>query len=140
MNERPYVLLSCAMSVDGCLDAPGRERLVLSGAADLDRVDGERASSDAILVGAGTIRRDDPRLLIRSPERRAARVASGRPAHPARVTLTASGDLDPRARFFSDKDPDVDADPGPPPARLVYCASPGASRQPSTDIAQLSST
>jgi len=128
MNERPYVLLSCAMSVDGCLDAPGRERLVLSGAADLDRVDGERASSDAILVGAGTIRRDDPRLLIRSPERRAARVASGRPAHPARVTLTASGDLDPRARFFSDKDPDVDADPGPPPARLVYCASPVADR------------
>ena len=45
MNERPYVLLSCAMSVDGCLDAPGRERLVLSGAADLDRVDGERAAA-----------------------------------------------------------------------------------------------
>ena len=128
MNERPYVLLSCAMSVDGCLDAPGRERLVLSGAADLDRVDGERASSDAILVGAGTIRRDDPRLLIRSPERRAARVASGRPAHPARVTLTASGDLDPRARFFADPDPDGEADPGPPPARLVYCASPMADR------------
>ena len=124
MNERPYVLLSCAMSVDGCLDAPGRERLVLSGAADLDRVDGERASSDAILVGAGTIRRDDPRLLIRSPERRAARVASGRPAHPARVTLTASGDLDPRARFFSDKDPDVDADPGPPPTATTSARPP----------------
>ena len=73
MTERPYVLLSCAISVDGCLDAPGGERLVLSGAADLDRVDDERASSDAIMVGAGTIRRDDPRLLIRSPERRAAR-------------------------------------------------------------------
>jgi riboflavin biosynthesis pyrimidine reductase/pyrimidine deaminase RibD-like protein len=126
MNERPYVLLSCAMSVDGCLDAPGRERLVLSGAADLDRVDGERAGSDAIMVGAGTIRRDDPRLLIRSPERRAARVASGRPAHPARVTVTASGDLDPRARFFSGPVPD--ADPGPPLARLVYCASPVADR------------
>jgi len=124
MDERPYVLLSCAMSVDGCLDAPGRERLVLSGAADLDRVDGERARSDAIMVGAGTIRRDDPRLLIRSPERRAARVASGRPGHPAGVTLTASGDLDPRARFFAVPDPD----PGPPPARLVYCASPVAVR------------
>jgi riboflavin biosynthesis pyrimidine reductase/pyrimidine deaminase RibD-like protein len=101
VTERPYVLLSCAMSVDGCLDAPGGERLVLSGAADLDRVDDERASSDAIMVGAGTIRRDDPRLLIRSPERRAARTADGRPAHPIGVTLTASGDLDPGARFFS---------------------------------------
>jgi riboflavin biosynthesis pyrimidine reductase/pyrimidine deaminase RibD-like protein len=124
MTERPYVLLSCAMSVDGCLDAPGRERLVLSGAADLDRVDGERASSDAIMVGAGTIRRDDPRLLIRSPERRAARVASGRPEHPAGVTLTASGDLDPRARFFSGTAPG----PGPRPARLVYCPGPVADR------------
>jgi len=101
VTERPYVLLSCAMSVDGCLDAPGGERLVLSGAADLDRVDDERASSDAIMVGAGTIRRDDPRLLIRSPERRAARTADGRPAHPIGVTLTASGDLDPGALFFS---------------------------------------
>jgi 5-amino-6-(5-phosphoribosylamino)uracil reductase len=100
VTERPYVLLSCAISVDGCLDAPGGERLVLSGAADLDRVDDERASSDAIMVGAGTIRRDDPRLLIRSPERRAARTADGRPAHPIGVTLTASGDLDPGARFF----------------------------------------
>src|SRR5438046_2576186 len=101
VTERPYVLLSCAMSVDGCLDAPGRERLVLSGAADMDRVDDERASSDAIMVGAGTIRRDDPRLLIRSPERRAARTADGRPAHPIGVTLTAGGDLDPGALFFS---------------------------------------
>ena len=116
VTERPYVLLSCAISVDGCLDAPGPQRLVLSGAADLDRVDGERAGSDAIMVGAGTIRRDDPRLLIRSPQRRAARVASGQPEHPAGVTLTASGDLDPAARFFS----------GGAGARLVYCPSPVA--------------
>jgi riboflavin biosynthesis pyrimidine reductase/pyrimidine deaminase RibD-like protein len=127
--ERPYVLLSCAISVDGCLDSTGPERLVLSGPADLERVDGERASSDAIMVGAGTIRRDDPRLLIRSPERRAARIASGRPEHPIGVTLTATGDLDPGARFFSRQPaggagPDRDA----PPARLVYGAGPAAGR------------
>jgi riboflavin biosynthesis pyrimidine reductase/pyrimidine deaminase RibD-like protein len=143
VTERPYVLLSCAMSVDGCLDAPGGDRLVLSGAADLDRVDDERASSDAIMVGAGTIRRDDPRLLIRSPERRAARTADGRPAHPIGVTLTASGDLDPAARFFSGGGPaggvggeaaggvGGEAAGGASrdrPARLVYCASPVAAR------------
>jgi len=125
VTERPYVLLSCAMSVDGCLDAPGRERLVLSGAADLDRVDDERASSDAIMVGAATIRRDDPRLLIRSPERCAARTAGGRPAHPMGVTLTASGDLDPRARFFSGWRAAGVAGRDRP-ARLVYCASAAA--------------
>ncbi|MBO0815216.1 MAG: dihydrofolate reductase family protein, partial [Actinobacteria bacterium] len=61
MNDRPYVLLSCAVSVDGCLDAPGPQRLILSGDADLDRVDDERSGCDAIMVGAGTIRRDNPR-------------------------------------------------------------------------------
>lgn len=101
MSTRPYVLLSCAVSVDGCLDAPGPDRLILSGTEDLDRVDGERAGADAIMVGAGTIRRDDPRLLIRSPARRAARVARGLPEHPAGVTLTASGNLAPGARFFT---------------------------------------
>jgi riboflavin-specific deaminase-like protein len=115
VTTRPYVLLSCAMSVDGCLDTAGPGRLMLSGGADLDRVDGERARSDAIMVGAGTIRRDDPRLRIRSPARRAAREARGMAADPARVTVTASGDLDPAAAFFA----------GPPELpRLVYCPAP----------------
>jgi 5-amino-6-(5-phosphoribosylamino)uracil reductase len=101
MSERPYVVLSCAISLDGCLDGVGEARLVLSGAADLDRVDAERAAADAIMVGAGTIRRDDPRLLIRSAQRRADRAARGQPEHPAGVTITRSGDLDPAARFFT---------------------------------------
>ena len=107
------------MSVDGCLDAPGPERLVLSGHADLDRVDAERSEADAIMVGAGTIRRDNPRLVIRSEGRRASRVGRGLPENPARVTLTASGDLDPSARFF-------DATTGAGP--VVYCAAPQARR------------
>jgi len=108
--ERPYVLLSVAMSVDGCIDDATDTRLILSNDADLDRVDEVRAGSDAILVGAGTIRRDNPALLVRSAARRSGRVARGRPASPARVTLTASGDLDAAARFFT-------AGEG---ARLVY--------------------
>jgi len=114
--QRPYVLLSCAMSIDGCLDAPGPQRLVLSGDADLDRVDAERAEADAIMVGAATIRRDNPRLLIRSAARRAARIARDLPEHPARVTLTASGDLDPGARFFAPAGAGA----------VVYCAAPQA--------------
>ncbi|GAA2453291.1 dihydrofolate reductase family protein [Streptomyces glaucus] len=96
----PYVLLSAAVSLDGHLDDAGPERLLLSGPADLDRVDEVRASVDAILVGAGTIRADNPRLLVNSPERRAARVAAGRPAHPLKVAVSGSGDLDPAARFW----------------------------------------
>ncbi|HYQ65747.1 dihydrofolate reductase family protein [Actinophytocola sp.] len=84
-----YVLLSCAISLDGYLDDATEKRLVLSNAADLDRVDAERAGVDAILVGANTIRRDDPRLSVRSPARRAAREAAGKPATPLKVILSS---------------------------------------------------
>jgi 5-amino-6-(5-phosphoribosylamino)uracil reductase len=115
------------MSVDGYIDGTDAARLVLSGRADLDRVDAERAASDAVMVGAGTIRRDNPRLLIRSPERRAARVAKGLPEHPAGVTITTSGDLDPAARFFDRRWWSGEDDgAGGPPERLVYCGSPAA--------------
>jgi riboflavin biosynthesis pyrimidine reductase len=45
-------------------------RLLLSNDADFDRVDAERAASDAILAGANTIRRDNPRLLVQSHPRK----------------------------------------------------------------------
>jgi riboflavin-specific deaminase-like protein len=117
LPPRPYVLLSCATSADGYLDDASERRLILSGPADLARVDEVRAGCDAILAGAETIRRDNPRLLIRDPALQAARAARGQPEHPARVTLTATGDLDPHARFFA---------PGAP--RLVYCATPALAK------------
>ena len=100
MATRPYVLLSCAMSVDGFIDDTTDERLLLSNDADFDRVDQVRAESDAIMIGAVTLRRDNPRLLVKSPERRAAREARGLPPYPLKVTLTASGDLDPGLKFW----------------------------------------
>ena len=66
MAERPYTVLSWAMSLDGYLDDGSGQRLVLSNAADLDRVDAVRAGCDAILVGAGTVRADNPRLVVRA--------------------------------------------------------------------------
>ncbi len=102
---RPYVLLSCAISADGYLDDAAPERLILSGPADLDRVDEVRAGCDAILVGAGTIRRDNPRLRVRDPARQAVRVARGLPEQPLRVTLSASGNLDRAAEFFTHPSP-----------------------------------
>lgn len=113
MPERPYTLLSCAVSIDGYLDDASETRLVLSNQADLDRVDAVRASSDAILVGAATVRSDNPRLLVRAKDRREARVARGLPASPAKVTVTERGKLDAGSRFFADDGT----------AKLVYCPS-----------------
>ena len=102
MSDRPYTLLSCCVSLDGYLDDASPQRLVLSPAADLERVDAERSRCDAILVGAETVRRDDPRLLVRSEGCRAARVARGLSPTPLRVTVTRSGDLDAGARIFTE--------------------------------------
>ena len=111
MPERPYTLLSCGMSIDGYLDTATDERLVLSNDADLDRVDAVRADSDAILVGAATLRNDNPRLLVRAPSRRAERTARGLPPTPIKVTVTSRAQLDPCAAFFATGDTE----------KLVYC-------------------
>ncbi|MFI9270568.1 RibD family protein [Kitasatospora sp. NPDC052896] len=98
--QRPHVLLSAAMSIDGYLDDASPERLLLSNAADFDRVDELRADCDAILAGSTTLRRDNPQLLVNDPARQAARTATGRPAHPLKVTLSATGNLPADLRFW----------------------------------------
>lgn len=118
MSDLPYVTLSSATSLDGYLDTADPPRLTLSNEADRDRVDGVRAHSDAILVGARTVRRDNPRLLVRSPARQSRREAAGMPRSPWKVTVTAAGDLDPRAAFFTTGDI----------PKLVYCPTPVAAR------------
>lgn len=102
-RARPLVTLKAALSVDGQLSAArGRSRWISSDAARrfAHRL---RLRADAVLVGAGTVRRDDPRLTVRLPGvRNAAR----------RVVLSARLDLDPEARVFTTE--------GDGPPTLVY--------------------
>ncbi|MEO7018052.1 MAG: dihydrofolate reductase family protein [Leifsonia sp.] len=118
MRDNPYVTLSTAISLDGYLDSADPPRLALSNHADFDRIDEVRSRNDAILVGARTVRRDNPRLLVRSAARRSRRTAAGQTYSPWKVTLTASGELDPRAAFFADDET----------TKLVYCPTPEAER------------
>ena len=113
MPDRPYTLLSCGMSIDGYLGSAAPRRLELSNGADFDRVDAVRASCDAILVGATTVRNDNPRLLVRSKARRDERTARGLAPTPMKVTVTERAELDPCADFFATGDTD----------KLVYCMS-----------------
>ena len=78
-----------------------------------------RAESDAILVGATTVRHDDPRLLVRDARLRQRRVERGLAADPAKVTVTTSGRLDAGSRFFTTGETE----------KLVYCASPPCPRR-----------
>jgi 5-amino-6-(5-phosphoribosylamino)uracil reductase len=113
MAERPYTLLSCSMSLDGYLDGPSDQRVILSNEADLDRVDEVRASCDAILVGAATVRNDNPRLVVRSRARVEERQRRGLTPTPIKVTVTERAKLDPCAAFFGVGDTE----------KLVYCCS-----------------
>lgn len=89
MTKRPYVVLSVATSIDGLINDTTPGGLPLSNEADFDRVDQVRADCDAILIGAGTLRGDDPRMTVKSAESRAQRVAAGKTEHPAKVLVTA---------------------------------------------------
>jgi len=113
MPDRPYTLLSCSVSIDGYI-GNAASRLLLSNEDDFDRVDAVRASCDAILVGAATVRVDNPRLLVRSQARRDDRSARGLPPSPTKVTVTRRGELDARADFFRIGDAE----------KLVYCPRP----------------
>src|SRR3954462_10348716 len=113
MSERPYTLLSCSVSLDGYL-GDHTPRLALSNEADFDRVDEVRASCDAIMVGAVTVRTDTPRLTVRSPARRDERAARGLPSSPMKITATDTVNLDARSNFFTTGDTE----------KIVYTPSP----------------
>jgi 5-amino-6-(5-phosphoribosylamino)uracil reductase len=113
MPDRPYTMLSCSVSLDGYL-GDRTPRLALSNAADFERVDEVRASCDAIMVGAATVRIDNPRLLVRSQARRAEREARGLASSPMKITVTGRADLDAESNFFTTGEA----------AKLVYTSSP----------------
>ena len=102
MRDRPYTLLSCSVSIDGYIGSAA-SRLLLSNDADFDRVDAVRASCDAILVGAATVRTDNPRLLVRSQARRDERTARGLAPSPMKVTVTRPGGARRARRLLHDR-------------------------------------
>jgi diaminohydroxyphosphoribosylaminopyrimidine deaminase/5-amino-6-(5-phosphoribosylamino)uracil reductase len=89
--HRPFVALKLAATLDGMIaDTKGRSQWI-SGPESRDRVQQLRAEYDAVLVGAGTVRADNPRLTCRLPGRR----------HPLRVILDDELITSPRTRLLS---------------------------------------
>jgi diaminohydroxyphosphoribosylaminopyrimidine deaminase / 5-amino-6-(5-phosphoribosylamino)uracil reductase len=91
---RPFLIAKCGMSLDGRLTAPPSAGRWLTSSASRRHAQRLRAQVDAILVGAETIRADNPRLTVRGL--RGAR-------QPWRIVLSRSGSLPAKARIFTDR-------------------------------------
>jgi 2,5-diamino-6-(ribosylamino)-4(3H)-pyrimidinone 5'-phosphate reductase len=83
--ERPHILVNVAMTVDGKIDSIARKGATISSNRDKARVDGLRASVDAVLVGGRTLLDEDPKLTVKSAALRAERLRKGWSENPAKV-------------------------------------------------------
>jgi diaminohydroxyphosphoribosylaminopyrimidine deaminase/5-amino-6-(5-phosphoribosylamino)uracil reductase len=93
VTGRPFIIAKCGMSLDGRLTRTAKEPRWITGPPARRHARELRARVDAVLIGAETLRADNPRLTVRSAHRA---------RRPWRVVLTRSGKLPPRARLFSD--------------------------------------
>jgi len=92
IKKEPWVILKLAMTMDGYLVVPGRRWV--TGELARAEVQKLRAGCDAILVGAETLRKDNPKLTVRK----------GRlEEQPWRVVVTRSGKLPKGANLFRDR-------------------------------------
>jgi riboflavin-specific deaminase-like protein len=87
---RPYVIVKVAQSSDGKIAAKKGVRTQITDRVAMNYVQKLRQSVDAILVGANTVRIDDPQLNVRDRRQK----------QPLRIVLTRSGKIDPKSRIF----------------------------------------
>ena len=90
--DRPYLVLNMVATVDGAATIGGHSA-PMSNPADRQLFHELRAQVDAVLVGAGTVRTERYRRLVRDAGRRAHRVARGLAADPLAVVISRSLEL-----------------------------------------------
>jgi len=100
--DRPFVYLNMAMTVDGKITSSARERPRFTSEHDRRQMDRLRATADGIMIGARTVRADNPAWHVRSAAMREHRKSLGKPAGLLRVVVTAGAEIDRESRFFDD--------------------------------------
>ncbi|PVZ48919.1 bifunctional diaminohydroxyphosphoribosylaminopyrimidine deaminase/5-amino-6-(5-phosphoribosylamino)uracil reductase RibD [Thalassobacter stenotrophicus] len=131
-QNRPMVTLKLASTLDGRIATASGESQWITGPAARAHVHAQRAAHDAVMVGAGTLRADDPQLTVRG---------MGDVPQPVRVVVSRRLDLPPTARMFHDRAAPVwlchgAAAPAPlrdqfGDARLIECGQDGRNLDPS---------
>lgn len=96
---RPYVIINCAMSLDGKLALTTRKQTRISSEDDLARVHKLRNNSDAILVGIGTVLSDDPKLTVKE---KYLDLNNEKVKNPVRVVLDTFGRIPKNANVLNE--------------------------------------
>ncbi len=94
---RPLVHLKIAQTLDACVATRTGDSFWVTGEAARARVHTFRATHDAVLVGSGTARSDDPALTVRTPD-----TSIAAPRQPRRVVLDRTGTLPSTLALFTD--------------------------------------
>jgi diaminohydroxyphosphoribosylaminopyrimidine deaminase/5-amino-6-(5-phosphoribosylamino)uracil reductase len=100
-KKEPWVILKLAMTLDGYLVVPGRRWV--TGEPARAEVQKLRSECDAILVGAETVRKDNPQLTVRKVFRHSAECRNLDGVQPWRVVVTRSGKLPKGAHLLQDR-------------------------------------
>jgi len=90
----PYIIINCAMSIDGKIALPTKKPIKLSSLEDFKRVHELRNYCDGILVGVNTIVIDDPKLTVK-PE------FVIKAKNPTRIVLDTHGRTPKSAKVFN---------------------------------------
>lgn len=99
--KRPQVTVVIAMSADGKIADKARSPARFGSRRDREHLETQIAQADAVLFGAGTLRAYHTSLPISNPELINQRRDRGQPPQPLQIVCSASGNLDPDWRFFS---------------------------------------
>ena len=98
--DRPFVFINSAVSADGKISSILHRQVRISGKEDLIRVDELRASSDAIMVGVGTVLADDPGLRVKSELLRKERQERSAYENPLRIVADSLARTPPAAEVL----------------------------------------
>jgi 2,5-diamino-6-(ribosylamino)-4(3H)-pyrimidinone 5'-phosphate reductase len=100
---RPFVFINIAASADGKISNESRQQIRISCREDMERVDKLRASSDAIMVGIGTVLSDNPKLTVKSSILREQRIKNGLNPNPMRVVVDGRCRIPPDAEVLNEE-------------------------------------
>src|SRR5919199_2866488 len=99
-HRRPFIMATFAITADGKITTRDYAPVDFTSREDKMHLLRQRALADAVLIGYGTLKKDNVRLALPKGELREARTARGQSPCPLRVIVSNEGCIDPSLKIF----------------------------------------